>query len=218
MNALAKMFNQSKAKSAVVQVGNGRGFCVKSRGNLVIVTAAHCLPQLPPCHDGSYLVKLNFTNLLGPLEQEPSVLAECLFADPIADLAVLGSPDNQELCDKAEAYEALVGPITPLKIAKAPENGRAWLLPLDGEWFECNAGYIKHVDSMLWISKLAQPIKEGMSGSPIISDDGKAIGVVCTSGTYRGPEGEIAIASPNSRLARDLPARFLRTRRISLPL
>jgi hypothetical protein len=28
------------------------------------------------------------------------VWAECLFVDPIADLAVLGAPDSQELHDK----------------------------------------------------------------------------------------------------------------------
>jgi hypothetical protein len=35
--------------------------------------------------------------LLSLLGDEPSVLAECLFADPIADIAVLGSLDDQEL-------------------------------------------------------------------------------------------------------------------------
>jgi hypothetical protein len=60
-----------------------------------------------------------------------------LFADPIADLAVLGTPDDQDLCEYAEAYEKLIGSVTPLKIADVPEKGRAWLLSLDGEWFEC---------------------------------------------------------------------------------
>ena len=53
-----------------------------------------------------------------------AVWAECLFADPIADIAVLDSPDNQELFEQAEAYEALVDSTKPLTIANAPKMGR----------------------------------------------------------------------------------------------
>jgi len=74
-------------------------------------------------------------------------------------------------------------------------------LSLSGEWFECTIQYTKHFDSQLWVSKKAQKIEAGMSGSPIISDDGKGIGVVCLGGS-----GE----TKNPRLVRDLPARFLR--------
>ena len=38
-----------------------------------------------------------YQRLLGELSGEPTVWAECLFADPISDVAVLGPPDNQEL-------------------------------------------------------------------------------------------------------------------------
>ena len=37
------------------------------------------------------------------------VWAECLFADPVADIAVLGVPDEQYLSSEAAAFEALVG-------------------------------------------------------------------------------------------------------------
>jgi hypothetical protein len=36
---------------------------------------------------------------------------------------VLGQPDNQELSEQVEAYDALVDAVTPLPIADAPE---AW--------------------------------------------------------------------------------------------
>jgi hypothetical protein len=48
-----------------------------------------------------------------------------LFADPIADLAILGCPDDQELSEQAEAYEALVEPAAALEIVDAPRNGQA---------------------------------------------------------------------------------------------
>jgi hypothetical protein len=64
------------------------------------------------------------------LGDKPTVWAECLFADPIADIAVLGSPDNQALFDEAGAYEALVESTSPIKIAEVPEKCRGWLLSL----------------------------------------------------------------------------------------
>jgi hypothetical protein len=35
-------------------------------------------------------------------------VAECEFVDPVADITVLCSPDNQSLFDEADAYDALV--------------------------------------------------------------------------------------------------------------
>jgi len=51
------------------------------------------------------------------------VWAECLFADPVADIAVLRSPDHQALSDKAAAYEGLMGIITPFAVVGAPKQG-----------------------------------------------------------------------------------------------
>jgi hypothetical protein len=48
-----------------------------------------------------------------------------LFADPIADIAVLGTPDDQALPDEAEAYEKLVEGMTPLMIGNAPKMSRS---------------------------------------------------------------------------------------------
>jgi len=39
------MVNAAKAKSAVLTVGDGRGFVVSSRGERVVITGAHCSPQ-----------------------------------------------------------------------------------------------------------------------------------------------------------------------------
>jgi hypothetical protein len=152
-------------------------------------------------------------SLRGPLGSEPSVCAECLFADPIADIAILGSPDNQALFEEAKAYEALVESAQPFTIADAPEEGPGWLLSLDGKWFGCTVGYIKHVDGPLYISNTQQPIADGMSGSPVISDDGAAIGIVAlgSSTPLASSSGcENHYGSPNPRLIRDLPGWLLR--------
>ena len=95
--------------SAVVKVGKGgRGFIVETkRGDRVVITATHCLTAikpLPPAHPFSYTEERTYGNLLGPLgKAKPTVWAECLFADPLADIAVLCSPDEQALFEQADA-------------------------------------------------------------------------------------------------------------------
>jgi hypothetical protein len=79
--------------------------------------------------------------LLGQLGAEPTVWAECLFADPIADIAVLGMPDDQALPDEANSYNRLLGSRQPLLIDDAPareQSCKARLFSLDGEWFVCS--------------------------------------------------------------------------------
>jgi hypothetical protein len=75
--------------------------------NAFVVTAAHCLPFFPPCISASHTEERTYKGLLGQLGEEPTVWAECLFVDPISDLAVLGPPDGQALSDETTAYEAL---------------------------------------------------------------------------------------------------------------
>jgi hypothetical protein len=36
------------------------------------------------------------------------VCAECLFVDPVADIALLGPPDSQDLGEQHEAYERMI--------------------------------------------------------------------------------------------------------------
>src|SRR5262245_43442930 len=124
--------NTDKTTRAVVRVGDGRGFIVEAGWRRVIITAAHCLPHFPPCL--SDLDERTDDKLLGPLGGGTTVWAECLFADPIADIAVLGEPDNQELSDQWEKYEEFTAAAKPLRIADAPEDGDAFMLSLDQHW------------------------------------------------------------------------------------
>jgi Trypsin-like peptidase domain len=168
-----------KPNARVLTVGDGRGFVVTCRGERLVVTAAHCLPFFPPPFAGSGLEDRTYKGLLAPLgSSERAVWGECLFADPVADIAVLGSPDNQALYEQADAYEALVQSASSVGIVDAPLKGKGWLLSLEGEWFGCTVQCMKRVKSPLWISNTTQPIVGGMSGSPVISDDGAAIGIV----------------------------------------
>jgi hypothetical protein len=96
------MIDFKAATRSLLHVGQGeakgQGFVIENFGERVIVTAAHCLPGLPPADRDWFLVERTYENVLAPLGKEPKVWADCRFVvDPVADLAVLGrpSPDKQ---------------------------------------------------------------------------------------------------------------------------
>jgi hypothetical protein len=198
---------QVSTTSAVLRVGYGRGFVVDCQGPLgrepIVITAAHCIVDavlangtqgLPSCHPARYTEDGTYKALLGPLGAEPAVWAACLFVDPIADIAVLGQPDNQVLIDEAAAFDVLMGSTGRLAIADAPAQSRelvtgfggyqfenltsggglAWVLSLEGRWLE---GLVERRSGCLSF-KPAEFFVGGMSGSPIVDAAGAAIGVV----------------------------------------
>ena len=176
----------------VVQISTGgRGFIVGSRKRFV-VTASHCLPRLPAPDPGAYLAQRTFQALLGPLGASCDVWAECVYVDPVADLAVLAAPDAQHFASEAKNYELLAAQRTPLRVAALPleRTGKAampeaaeWqgpgrLFSLEGQWFECRLYATRRA---LWIGDKAQAFAGGMSGSPIADADGAAVGALCTT-------------------------------------
>jgi hypothetical protein len=55
-------------KRAIIRVGDGRGFVVRdARGNYFVITAAHCLPHLPPAHAVAQYYERTYGRLLGRL-------------------------------------------------------------------------------------------------------------------------------------------------------
>jgi Trypsin-like peptidase domain len=159
----------------------------------IVITAAHCLPHLPPPHPARYLEEETYQALLAPLGDGPTIWAQCLFVDPVADIAVLGSPDSQDLSDKADAYDCLLEGMETLIVADAPAQGEellkfgdhqvknltpgkgsAFVLSLEGRWLE---GRVERRGNRLAFEP-EEFFKCGMSGSPIISAIGEAIGVV----------------------------------------
>jgi hypothetical protein len=178
--------------------------------NRVIVTAAHCLPPLKYTPDASHdQWEWTFPDVLAPLGKQPAIMTECLFVDPVADLAVLGPPDDQELSDEAHAYETLVEAADVLPIAAFDADfgteAPAWLLSLDCEWFRCKAS---QYGGPLFITEAEEPIRGGMSGSPILNEAGEAIGLVsCSAGS--GDPDTYTKGGPNPCLVRDLPTKFL---------
>jgi hypothetical protein len=164
--------------------------------NRYVITAGHCLPKLPPAHSFSYLSERTFPNLLGPLGKNTTIVAECLFVDPVADIAILGQPDNQ-VYEQAEAYDELVDNAVALSIARLsytrerhqlPDGKKFFgqpsaetevlLLSLDGHWVP---GRARTTGNRLWLKQGANSIQSGMSGSPILLPDGRALGAVSSN-------------------------------------
>lgn len=199
---------------AVVRVGDGRGFVIETeRETRFVVTAAHCLPHLPDPHPWA---ERTYPKLIGPLGAEPTIWTECVFVDAVSDLAVLGSPDNQRLYEEAPGYEEFVGavaalPIGGLSYARATRtlsDGTSFLMPpqaegevrllsLDGRWFSCT---VQSGGNGLWLKDAVEGIAGGMSGSPVLTPDGVAIGVVSNSEGLEGREG-----GPSPELLAHLP-------------
>jgi hypothetical protein len=190
---------------AVITVGKGRGFLIEHEHQRLVITAAHCLPRrkVPPPHPARYNHECTFP-LLAPLsKRRTAIWAEVLFVDPVADIAVLGEPDGQVFFGEHEAFMAFtearpvfeMGDILPHprpSLAR-PETWKrqthsVQALRLDGQW---GTGRASHTGRSLLLDGIR--FERGMSGSPIITPDGRAVGVVSTD-----------LISP--RLAGDLPA------------
>jgi Trypsin-like peptidase domain len=178
----------------VIKVGDGRGFIIEHRVKVprpkhlpkgisllpfvdrrLVVTAAHCLPKFPPSTAASHWHERTYEGLLGSLDgSKRDVWTECLFANPIADVAVLGCPDSQALEKESGAYDALTDDAPVLRIGK-PRSGNGWVLSLAGRWVRTT---IEVFSSLGGASLSIDPTEAGMSGSPILNDAGLAVGIV----------------------------------------
>jgi hypothetical protein len=137
----------------------------------LIITAAHCLPKLPTPLSAAH----TYEALVGKLGAKPDIRADCLFVDPIADVCVLDSPDDQVHVEDAEQFEKLTEEATTLRIGKA-QNGTGYMLALDKpSWLPTPL----RVFHGTWGSSLSTgPTEAGMSGSPILNHVGRVVGVV----------------------------------------
>ena len=198
----AKLRFGSPAKRAVLTVGKGgRGFIIETRdGSRLVLTAAHCLPAIPEAHPWA---DDRTARLVAPHGRKLSIIADYLFVDPVADIAVLGRPSDDNL---AKPYDTFVDAQSVLAIGCLPQKLFAeldgWLLARDGAWFRCTMRYRN--DGGLWLSNIARPIVGGMSGSPILAANGSAVGLIPSSNVDGSESG------PNPRFDCHLPGWLLR--------
>ncbi len=202
----------------VVKVGGGRGFIIEQRisnaalnsskqmkamkvrllpysKRRLVITAAHCLPDLPPAHGASLTEERTCGNLLGQLQGKNNVAAECLFVDPVADIAVLGATDGQMLSDEEDSYFGLTDDAPALPIGNV-RSGKGWMLSLENpHWIP--ADLLVHAGRFRTRLNVSG-VLAGMSGSPILNRAGRAVGVVVLND------------GPHPVLTEDLPAWLVR--------
>ena len=159
---------------AIIAVGTGYGCVVQGAQDRFVVTAAHCLPELPPCDSGNVDRRSYYPALLGPPGGQKCVAAACGFADPISGIAVLGLPNGIESPEEFDQYAKLAETATPLSIAEPPPVGLVWIPSPSGEW----QSYVAISKGENLLISLDNSFV-GMTGAPIVSDNGTAVGVVC---------------------------------------
>lgn len=191
----------TNAKNSVIRVGYGRGFVARTVDNPVIITCAHCLPHMPPATGGIMKTEeKTYPRLVGALDHEPTITVECLFVDPVADVAVLGEPDGDILWEEAEAYHAFVEDREGLPIALEQNAASRGEQQREGAWLTLEGKWVHHsldvTAQWVWTSERSEA---GMSGSPIILDTVRSTVVGVVSSTALHP-----------RLATTLPAWLLR--------
>jgi Trypsin-like peptidase domain len=190
---MSDVVNLEAATRAVLRVGDGRGFVVQGqRSKRYVITVVHCLPHVPPAGPFS-CTEVTYRNLLGPLGEVLSVWAECLFVDPVSDLAVLREPDGQMHAEEWEAYDKLVEAAEALPIGKLAEGEPIWILGLDGRWMRLET------EPSTYCILTKGDTAPGTSGSPIVTATGVAVGTVSTG----NPNG---LAAPHPGLFSHLPA------------
>lgn len=167
-------------QETLVTVGHGRGFLVKARCGVAVVTAAHCLPNVPQAdpHPDS-TERICRGKLLSQLGKKPTVHAECLFADPVGDIAVLRDLQGYQFTRQADAYRRLVGDRRTLRIGRATsEPGPAWLLSLSRQWTHCTVTLNGWGNGLFLNDTTKDATWMGTSGSPVVTADGHALGIV----------------------------------------
>lgn len=190
-------------QNAIVRVGGGRGFYIGDERRPLVITAAHCLPHLPPPHSASKAEERSYADLIGSLDgAEREICTECVFVDPIADVAILGEPDGDRFYDEWEAYNAFFEDRPALTIGTLDHPTQGWLLTLNGEWIEVAVDITK---SRTWLSLPSlsrathDAIARGTSGSPILLGDRRVVGLISAGNML------------NPALVQCLPARLLTT-------
>lgn len=135
--------------------------------------------------------------------------ADLLAVEPIADIAVLGEPPGQELPTESDGYLAALEPITPVPICADDfpllERFTVYILSHDRGWLEGQARQVDVHGNL--VLEVDDGIRGGTSGGPIVTPDGRLLGV-CT--TAAGVEGAPQRAVGMVRVHIHVPPRYLR--------
>jgi S1-C subfamily serine protease len=121
-----------------------------------------------------------------------------LAVEPVADLAILGAVDGQLLPEAEEAFEQFCEATTPVRLATTeyPFDTPipAHVLAHTGRWIAGRAAQMRP-DSATLALTTDEAIQPGTSGSPVVTEDGRLLGVV-SSGSHDSSIPRPHLAAP----------------------
>lgn len=164
----------------------GRGVLVD--GN-IILTAAHCInfETTGGMVLGDYYIEDIKTAKGVKFKVRP------IAVEPVADIAALGSVDDQVLPEEADAFEGFCETTKPVRLCvcdfKVFKSFPVFVLNANGKWVRGYAQKCKDDANSFWF-ETEEGLKGGASGGPIVNSSGELVGIVSHfSGTKVMKEG-----------------------------
>jgi hypothetical protein len=182
----------------------GAGQCVLVEGGLIL-TAAHCVDWdcTGKMAQGEFFLSKIKTG-------DGELIATTLAVEPVSDIAVLASPDEQALPDESAAFDELCERMAPVKLLqrtpKAREPFPVWIRTHLKTWVAGKAIYYERNCKFDYETECE--ILCGTSGGPIVNHAGELVGVVSQGttsriqGKYASDAGLLSLALPAWIIAR----------------
>ncbi len=161
-------------KATVTLLGKGgQGVLVN---NNMIITAAHCIAY--ECQGDMILGEYFIENIKAG---ERQLKVTPLAVEPVSDIAVLGSLDDQEFSKDADDFEKFCEDTNPVPLCRKGDLVSFQKFPVHiythkGTWVTGCAEQVSENGKLLAI-EAAEQIDGGTSGGPIINDSGELVGI-----------------------------------------
>jgi len=170
------IFTKVERATVTVLKKGGQGVLVNSN---LIITAAHCIDL--NCEEGMALA-LGYYKIEEIKTSQGELLKVApLAVEPISDIALLGSLDDQEFTEEAEAFKNFCEDTNPVPLYNSDfelfQEFRVHIYTHKGSWAKGIAMQCKEDAESLFL-KADEQIEAGTSGSPIINDSGELVGIV----------------------------------------
>ena len=175
---------------------NGLGVYV---GGGFILTAAHCVNYRV---EGAMALGCPFLERVKTSKGE--LVATVVAVEPVADIAVLGPPDDQMLFNEAQEYEQFCEQTRPVALCSRRKSftGKIpiHILSPSLKWIDGTANVIRPCRPTAFVVAESE-VKNGASGGPIIDDAAALIGLTSIFSVPARPGGANDGPAPRPRFA-----------------